>query len=664
LLKIISFLFLGVFLFGDVLKIYAKKVIEKNKVTYLKKPYIIYNDKLFIEADKGIVKNNHSIVLNGHVSIFYNDSIITSNKVDIVTKNDIKIDYVFYYDKKLEIWIKSKIASIKNKNTLYFKNSIFSSCCVNKPDWYIFAKKGNFNKESKYIKLYNLILYIHDVPVFYLPFYFSSLDKTRRSGLLRPYMGYSSTEGILYSQPIYFAPSVRYDLEITPTIRVERGKGIYSTFRFVDSPYSYGELKSGFFRDKSFYYEKYNLAHNSHYGYEFYYLRNKVTNKDKLYMDLKYANDVDFYYLNPFNYTFDTQYLTDKIITSYINYVKELDNSVLGIYNRYYIDTSKLSNKDTVQTIPQINFHVYEKKYYNLLTSFDYNFYYNFNQNHFQYYKNTFSIPLSLNFPLMNNYLNIKVSEIFNGVYAKQRHSDLPASFFLNAVSQFKLYTSLTKYSSFLHIINPSIVYTHKNFTREDIKNPSILTYSGINDNLSFNLFELFYFKDLYVDHTFNQLYDMDKNHFTKMENQINMDFKDISLTEVNKYDWLIKRVLYNTLGLGFKIGKNSFSINHIYQFQPHTKTIDFKASRDINNYKTVYFEYNYDILQKYVKSWMVGLKLNKKCWQYDFSFKKNIFPVLEQNGISYKSDNIIYFYINFYPLGGIRQTFISKGDR
>jgi len=663
LLKIISFLLFSVIAFGDVLKIYATKAVEKNKVIYLKKPYLIYKNKLYIQANKAVIKDKEHIKLIGNVILFYNDSVLKADKVDIITKNNIKIDYSFYYDRYLDLWFKSKIASIKDRHILYFKDAIFSSCCVKEPDWYVFSNKGSFDEKSKYLKLYNLTLYIHNTPVFYFPFYFSSLDKTRRSGLLRPYFGYSANEGFLYSQPIYFVTSIRNDLEITPTIRTLRGKGIYSTFRFVDSPYSYGEIKAGIFKDKSSYYNQNNLAHQSHYGYEFYYLRNKLTKNDKLYVDLKYANDVDFYYLNPYNYTFDTQYLTDKIITSYINYIKEFKSSILGIYNRYYIDTSKLSNKDTIQTIPQINYHIYEKKYKSILASFDYNFYYNFNRDNFEYYKNSFFIPVSLYWSLFNNYLNVKFSEIVNGEYAKQRHSDL-SSFFINGFYQLKVYSSLTKHSSFLHIINPSIIFTHKNFSVSDIENPSIISYSRINDNLTFNLFQIFTYNEFYLDHTFNQLYDINKNHFTTMENQININYKNISFNDNNKYDWMLKKVVYNLAKVGFYIKKNNFTITHIYQHDPQLKTIDFEISRKITPYKEVYFEYNYDLISNYPKYWMIGAKLNKKCWQYEVSFKKNIFPVLENNGISYKSDNIIYFYINFYPIGGIKQTFVSKGDR
>jgi LPS-assembly protein len=40
------------------------------------------------------------------------------------------------------------------------------------------------------------------------------------------------------------------DLEINPSIRTERGVGLYGTFRFVDSPWSHGTIRMGFFGDQ------------------------------------------------------------------------------------------------------------------------------------------------------------------------------------------------------------------------------------------------------------------------------------------------------------------------------------------------------------------------------------------------------------------------------
>lgn len=660
MLKIISLFLLAIFAYSDILKIYAKNAYEKKNLIYLEKPYLIYNDEFFIQADKAVIKNRHSAEFEGNVTLFYKNSVMTADKVDVITKNNININYSFYYDKSLDIWFKNKYSTLKNQNILYFKNTVFSSCCVNNPDWYIYAKNGSYNKTTKYMKLYNLTLYVHNVPVFYFPFFFNSLNKQRRSGLLRPYVGFSVKEGFLYSQPVYFATSLRTDLEITPTIRTKRGRGIYSTFRFVDSPYSFGTVKAGIFFDRDKYFKQYNLAHKKHFGYQLTYKRDRVFKDDKLYIDLKYANDVDYFYLNPKNYTFNQKYLTDKIITSKINYLKNFKNSIFGVYNRYFIDTSLLNNKKTIQVLPQLNYHNFEKKRELFLTSFDYSFYNYYSESGKRYFTNSFFVPVAVNFKFSDSVLNLKISEIFKGEYGNYYNSSIEPSYYFNTYTQFKFYSSFTKNSSYLHILSPQITLNLKNYDKTEI-NSDIINYSKIQNSIAFDLFQIYQKNSFYLEHTFHQFYNIADKKSEAMENQVKVNYKNLSLSDNNKFDWDLKRSVYNAATVSYVFSKNKISFSHVYQYSPMLKSFDLRFDKGINRYKKLYFEYNYDMIKRYPKFWLFGINMNKKCWQYDFSLKKSLTPVLKENGISYNVDYILSFNINFYPIGGLKQSILFK---
>jgi len=653
LLRISLFIFFFFsFVNADIVKIYSSYAKEMKNKIYIKKPFLVYKN-FFIEADK-------KVVFEGNVVIFYKDEVLTSNKVIVLSKDNIIINNSFFYDSKADVWFKNKLAKIENQNIINFQDTIFSSCCVKNPDWYLFVKSGSYNKKTKYIKFYNLTLYIHKTPVFYFPFYFNSFDKTRRSGLLRPYVGFSTKEGFLYSQPIYLVWSIRSDLEITPTIRTKRGKGIYITFRFVDSPYSYGEFKTGEFIDYDKYYIKNQLAHKKHFGYQFEYKRDKVFDNDKLYMNIKYANDVDYFYLNPYNYTFNTSYLTDKIITSKINYIKFLNNSLLGIYNRYYIDTSLLSNKNTIQTVPQFNYHIFERKHSFLLASFDYNYYNYFNENHKRYFVNTFNFPVSVDFSFFNDYLKLRISEILEGEWGNYYNSKYEPSYNINAYTQFKLFSSLTHSGNFLHIVNPSITYNIKNYSKTKITS-DILDKTSLKNNISLNLFQIFEKNSFYFDHTFHQLLYINQHKQEPMENILNLKYDIFSINENNKFDWNLKRSIYNAVTLKMTKNNNLISISHIYQYKPISKSIDLRLEKGLNYYKKLYFEYNYDMINKYAKFMLFGVKLDKKCWRYDINIKKTLTPVLKDTGISYNTDYIFTLNVNFYPIGGVKQSILFK---
>jgi LPS-assembly protein len=270
LLRVISLLLIPFFLFA--LKIYSKNVKEINGTYILDKPLIIYDKNSFIEANKGIIEKNHIIKLFGNVNVFYNSkNVLLADSITAYSKEKVVLKDIFFYDKNINGWVKSLKAFSKD-DILYFENLYFSTCCVENPDWFIKASSGNYNRKEKVLNLKNIILVVHNVPVFYFPYWHANFDKTRRSGFLRPYIGFSNKEGILYSQPIYFATSINTDLEFTPTIRSKRGRGIYSIFRFVDSEYSSGKIKLGFFEDKDSFYKKNNLAYQKHYGYSLYCL--------------------------------------------------------------------------------------------------------------------------------------------------------------------------------------------------------------------------------------------------------------------------------------------------------------------------------------------------------------------------------------------------------
>jgi LPS-assembly protein len=660
LLRVISLILIPFFLFA--LKIYSKKTIEENGKYILENPLIIYDNNSFIQAKKGIVEKNHIIKLYGNVIVFYNSNdVLYADSLVAYLKEKILLKNIFFYDKKIDGWIRA-IKAISKSNILYFDKPYFSTCCSNNPDWFIKSSSGNYNRKTKLLKLKNIVLIINSVPVFYFPYWQVSFDKTRRSGLLRPYIGYSNKEGFLYSQPIYFATSINTDLEIIPTIRNQRGKGIYSIFRFVDSPYSSGKIKFGIFEDKDNYYKKYNLAHRKHYGYSIYYLRDKVFNNDKLYLDLKYANDVDYFYLDAYNYTFDTSYLTDKIITSYLNYINTQNNNFYGIYFKYFIDTSLLSNDTTWQIFPQLNYHRFLEKRGILFDSLDFNIYNYYRKKGSNFLLQDINLPISLYKNFFNDYLKFKITETLYEGYGKYyQENNLGVSKYLYLTTQFKFFSSLARnYGSFSHIINPSISLNIRNYSHKEIYSDLIET-PEMKNFILFNLFQIFDFKNCYIDHTMNEIYYLDGNKFGNLENLINAYYLDYYMNENNKYSVENHQIIYNNIKFGYNNNIFDYFISHIYQ-KNISKSVTIGSGYKPNSYKRYFFEYSYDLKNYFTKFWLIGVEMKKRCYKYFISFKQNRIPVLENTGTNFRKDNIISLSVEFYPLGGVNQSFIFKG--
>ena len=148
----------------------------------------------------------------------------------------------YMLEEESRVWISADNGIIVDKD-LDLSSGVVSGCNPSDPLWKMEFTSSDYNLDSKWLNLYNTRFYIYDIPVFYTPWFGYPLDKTRRTGLLRPTIGYSSDEGLLFQQPIYLAEQDWWDLEFIPQISTTRGKGIYSTFRLTDSDVSKGEYK-------------------------------------------------------------------------------------------------------------------------------------------------------------------------------------------------------------------------------------------------------------------------------------------------------------------------------------------------------------------------------------------------------------------------------------
>ncbi|ACM92454.1 putative periplasmic protein [Nautilia profundicola AmH] len=653
--------FFASFLFAEV-KIFATKAVDSNGTITLQNPIIIYNNSI-IQAKHGLITKKRKIILNDKVFVTYqNKSVISANSLIAYSSRNIEMNDIFFYDKTMEGWILAKSSLSKNKN-IYFKKLYFSTCCIKDPDWFMKARSATYNREKKSLKLYNLTLVINKIPVFYLPYFYVNFDKTRRSGLLRPYVGFSQTEGLLYSQPIYFVTSINTDLEITPTFRSMRGKGVYTTFRFVDSPTSKGMIKAGYFKDDKDYYIRYNLAHQKHYGYNIKYERNGLfTAHDALYMNLKYANDVDYFYLDAYNYRFNDAYLSDKLITSELNYINVTDFSLYGSYFKYFIDTTKLSNDTTWQILPQLNYHHFLSKKYGLMNLLDINIYNYYRKVGSNFVLADLLLPVSVNFSLFNDYLKFKITELLSSGYGFYYQTASKKSKYTNLSTQIKLYTSLTKAGSFIHIISPSLILNLKNYSNSSIYT-DLMNVPEIQNYLTFNLFQIFEKDSFKLTHTLNDTYYLTLKKYSDLENIFNININNITIEENNRYSIEKKQISYNNIKISYNNELFYSFISHVYQ-KNISEAVTVGITYNINTYKKVYTEYSYDLNNRYRKYWLLGMKLNKKCWRYDLSFKQSRIPILEEDGISYRKDNIVTINVELKPIGGLNQTFVFKGNK
>lgn len=300
---------------------------------------VVLYDGMYISGQSASFDRDAGVIeLWGNVSVLKGSEYFSmGDYLMLNTEEETKQFRPFFFQEHTdELWMSARSAKAQQQE-YELHTGIVSSCNPQDPDWTIRFSSGYYDDESQWMQMYNARLYAGEVPVFYLPYFAYPTDTTRRSGLLLPTLGLSDDEGFMYQQPIYIAESPYWDLELLPQIRTNRGEGVYSIFRFVDSPKSSGSIVAGGFNEKKSYQDEFNLKNDQHYGVEFDYQHRgflhhwfnwDVSGSSGIFSDVTYLNDVEYLNLKE-NDSLD--YATTSQVTSKVNLFLNQSENYFGV---------------------------------------------------------------------------------------------------------------------------------------------------------------------------------------------------------------------------------------------------------------------------------------------------------------------------------------------
>ncbi|MCT7531009.1 LPS-assembly protein LptD [Aliarcobacter cryaerophilus] len=689
------------------LQLVAKDVDTKNNIITAVGDVVAYSPTYYLSSDKMVYDKDREILeLFDNVLIIKDNKIQTqSNYAYVDMKNDIiNQDPVFLMDNSSNIWSNSKEAN-KDKDLITLENSILSSCDCIDPIWSIRSSSSDYDTEAMWMNTYNPRLYIKNVPVFYLPYFGFPTDTTRRTGLLLPTMGYSSSEGFLYSQPIFIAPADNYDIELIPQIRTQRGYGSYANFRYADSPDSMLNLKTGYFKEFNNYRREEKLENSEHYGLDIDYERKNIfstkkEHQDGVFTSIRYLNDIEYIILKED----DGNLGTDKKVESKVNYFYNTPEYYGGVYGKYYIDASKKSNANTLQELPQVQFHSYNKELFleNLIYSIDtkaQNFTRKEGLNAKIY---DITVPISYTKNILDDYMYLGVEnrtiltqyDYSNSLYNNLRYED--GTLIQNRTS-FIVGTDLIKpYSDYIHTLNLNASYDIPENLRKDgdlynitVKENQPLKYDELSvfptlqeqKTIKLSLNQSIYDKEnlkQFINHKMSQsiLYNsVDEPKFQDLDNyvKINHDYGSLSGKVVYNMDdnKVVEGSFDNSLSyedLTFSAGyyyskKTNNEFNTRDDLESYRLSTSYKLAKD---YSIKYYE-NYDLQEKRRNRQGIGLNIDDSCWNLDLLLEKEITPRSRyvQSTRSYDSyeQTIVYAVLMLKPIGGIRQKSIVQNS-
>ena len=689
------------------LQLVAKDVDTKNNIITAVGDVVAYSPTYYLSSDKMVYDKDREILeLFDNVLIIKDNKIQTqSNYAYVDMKNDIiNQDPVFLMDNSSNIWSNSKEAN-KDKDLITLENSILSSCDCIDPIWSIRSSSSDYDTEAMWMNTYNPRLYIKNVPVFYLPYFGFPTDTTRRTGLLLPTMGYSSSEGFLYSQPIFIAPADNYDIEIIPQIRTQRGYGSYANFRYADSPDSMLNLKTGYFKEFNNYRKEEKLENSEHYGLDIDYERKNIfstkkEHQDGVFTSIRYLNDIEYIILKED----DGNLGTDKKVESKVNYFYNTPEYYGGVYGKYYIDASKKSNANTLQELPQVQFHSYNKELFleNLIYSIDtkaQNFTRKEGLNAKIY---DITVPISYTKNILDDYMYLGVEnrtiltqyDYSNSLYNNLRYED--GTLIQNRTS-FIVGTDLIKpYSDYIHTLNLNASYDIPENLRKDgdlynitVKENQPLKYDELSvfptlqeqKTIKLSLNQSIYDKEnlkQFINHKMSQsiLYNsVDEPKFQDLDNYIKINHDYGSLSGKVVYNMDDNKVVEGSFDNSLSYEDLTFSAGYYYSkktnnefntrddLESYRLSTSYKLAKD---YSIKYYE-NYDLQEKTRNRQGIGLNIDDSCWNLDLLLEKEITPRSRyvQSTRSYDSyeQTIVYAVLMLKPIGGIRQKSIVQNS-
>ncbi|MBT1071157.1 LPS-assembly protein LptD [Pelotalea chapellei] len=116
--------------------------------------------------------------------------------------------------------------------TFKLNGSELTTCNAPTPSWKFGAESLDVNPEGYAIGR-NLIFYVKDVPVLYLPWMAFPIVRERKSGLLIPDIGYSKTRGAKINIPFYLVIAPNQDALFNLDIQSKRGVGTGLDYRYA-----------------------------------------------------------------------------------------------------------------------------------------------------------------------------------------------------------------------------------------------------------------------------------------------------------------------------------------------------------------------------------------------------------------------------------------------
>lgn len=245
---------------------------------------ITYED-MTLNADE-INLNNSTAEAVATGSVVYEDTElkIEADRIELNLNTKLGTLYqskIFHKDRNYHI--KGNTLKRLGKDIYFIDRATATTCDAIPPEWHFKAEDIKITMREN-VKAENTTFYIKNVPVFYSPYFGAPLE--RQTGLLTPAIGHSSSKGFTFKQGFFWAMKDNMDATFYADYYSEKGIGKGIDYRYILSPDADGELWMYHLRDNDLLRDFFELKsyHNQRLPYDM-----------SAYLKMHFVNEFDYY---------------------------------------------------------------------------------------------------------------------------------------------------------------------------------------------------------------------------------------------------------------------------------------------------------------------------------------------------------------------------------
>jgi LPS-assembly protein len=305
----------------------------------------VEQEGMLLEADHVVLNNKTGeAVAEGRVFFNQKGDAISAEQLTInVNTGEAKITKGDLFLEKDNYHLTGERIDRKSETVYRIENGTFSTC--DKGEWYLKADQIDVDLE-RYATANGASFNMAGLPVLYTPYILFPVR--RQTGLLMPEMGYSSNEGFLMKNTLFWAISDYQDMTFTSDYRANHGLGTGIEYRYVNSRDSQGQI----------YYNYFDTFHASTTLWEF-----KLQHEEEIAEDLSMRADIrlvsDEFYYRDLEKKLELRSL--PYIDSNAFYVERWDTASLYLLGQYSINLTQ-NNNATPQKLPELRYTIFQEK--------------------------------------------------------------------------------------------------------------------------------------------------------------------------------------------------------------------------------------------------------------------------------------------------------------